>query len=832
MDKKMIGEILKNNEEFINSIWQKKYFLENETSVDDVRKRFEKTLQNHLKENKSKMIFTTPEKFVSETLFNTFIPGGSILFGFGNPANVSMSNCYYLHIRHDTLEAIGQTLTENMRTFSWRGGVGNTFEVLRPKGDKVNNAAKTSTGSVSFMPLFSLATQTIGQNGRRGASIFTHAIWHPDVVDFIISKAFPEKVFERNKTTNELPSISGANISVKITDSFMRAVKNDEMWQFVFPDMDKVPSDIYDVQWNGDIDEWVAKGYPVKFFNKMRARDLFRMIAEGAWTYAEPGVVFWDNIINNTPMAVIPKLKPRGLNPCGEQILPDGGSCNLGSLVLHRFVKNPYTEKAEFDWKQFTETIKQAVEFMDIVIDMNKHPLEIQKEIDQYGRKIGLGITGLGDMLAMLGYKYGSKEALEFTEQLMVYKAYIETLTSIELAKEKGSCPVFYDVDADIWNEYAEHKYWKQIDEKARELHITPADFPTISTLLKEHGIRNIGLSTVAPNGSISILMDTCTSGVEPLFSFEYYRKSNLFNEPIRIIHPPLFTWLAKNRPEDLDLSKDELLEKYNYVEAHQLDWKQRIDMQSVLQKYTTDSISSTVNLPNETTVEEVEQIYEYAWERNLKGVTVYRAGCALEGILKTSDEASKIKEEQDEFYTIWKQHKENKVFESVELPSEYPMQGYKLKAEGKKWYLHVAFKDKKKKRPFAIFVTTNHPEPTILTNNALQVLEDLARKEGIPEDKIEKNKKKMAGQNNVNKLARSLGLLLRHNVPIKDIVEALDTVENIPVGSFLFRIKKFLSEFIEDGETSANKCPECGSQLIYSEGCLKCPNCGWSKCG
>ncbi|MGB9674613.1 MAG: adenosylcobalamin-dependent ribonucleoside-diphosphate reductase [Nanopusillaceae archaeon] len=507
--------VKKENDMFIETIIRKKYCHDNENSLKDIKERFRKVLSK-VKD------FTDVDYFIDEMLFNTFIPGGSIIYGFGSEKNISMSNCYYIPILEDSIEGISKAMSENMKVFSWRGGVGNSFEILRPKGSPVNNAAKTSTGSVSFMPLFSNATQTIGQNGRRGASIFSHAIWHPDILDFIKSKAHPEEVFEKDLLNNTLPKITGANISVKLTDEFMKAVENDDDWNLVFPDL-KDPN--YS-SWNGDIKEWKGS---IKVYKTVKARDLMKLIAESAWNYAEPGVLYWDTVVNNTPMSVIPQLKPRGVNPCGEEILADYDSCNLGAMVLYKFVKNPYTPKASFDYERFKKDVQLAVEFMDIVLDMNKHPLKEQNEINMYGRKIGLGITGLADMLAMSNEIYGSDSSLNLVRDVLSRKAIYEVDKSISLAITKGMCPAL--TNSKLRTEFSKHKYFKNLENISKKAGIVSYNIPD---KIKTYGLRNISLSTIAPTGTISIVMGNCTSGIEPLFSFEYYRKSNLIDKKVR----------------------------------------------------------------------------------------------------------------------------------------------------------------------------------------------------------------------------------------------------------------------------------------------------------
>jgi ribonucleoside-diphosphate reductase alpha chain len=790
MDQKDIDAITSEKEQMINSILKQKYCHNNENSIQDIKQRFSKTLEK----NQFHSIFEKETNTtIIDILFDTFIPGGSIIFGFGSNRNASLSNCYFVPIQEDSIEGIGKALTENMRVFSWRGGVGNSFEILRPKGTKVNNAANTSSGSVSFMPLFSTATQTIGQNGRRGASIFSHAIWHPDVIDFIKSKSHPEEVFERDTLNNTLPKITGANISVKITGNFMKAYEANAFWQLIFPD---VEYENYTSEWKGDLSTY--KG-PIKTYNIIKAKDLMKQIATSAWTFAEPGVLFWDNILKNTPMAVFPQFVPNGVNPCGEQILPDYGSCNLGAMVLHNFVENPYTSKAKFNFEKFQRHVKLAVEFMDFVISVNKHPLARQNKIDQLGRKIGLGITGLGDCLAMLNLDYGSKESLDMIEKIMSTKAYFEIIASLELAKKLGPAPIFKKKNINnLKHDFAYHLYFQKVNEVARKFITSERN---LSEEIETYGLRNVSLSTVAPTGTTSIIMNNCTSGIEPLFAFSYYRKSKLIDHEIRVIHPILFDYLVKNNPKDLDLSTEELVKKYHYVESHTLNYKQRIEVQSLCQRYVTDSISSTVNLPENTTVEQIEDLYVYAYHKGLKGITVYRDNCSLGGILNTENK----KEE----------HKEKT--QKLQLSSKEKSTRYQVK-----W-----------KNTIKTYITVTENEDGI----PVEVFTKVPKEAGLEKDTFNPALY-LERQSYWDSLCRLTSLLLRYQIPLSDIIKQLDKSSYSMYDLPAILKRTLLDGVKEKGAKDQNpqkltKCPQCGEKAYVNEnGCGICYSCGYSKCG
>lgn len=776
MDKDELMSIKDENDYFIKTIIKKKYCHEGENGLDDIKERFRRTLKS--------TDFSNVDYFVDNVLFNTFIPGGSIIYGFGSNKNISMSNCYFIPIEEDSIDGIGKAISRNMKVFSWRGGVGNSFEILRPKGSKVNNAANSSTGSVSFMPLFSNATQTIGQNGRRGASIFSHAIWHPDIEDFIKSKAYPEEVFTRDILNNTLPKITGANISVKLTNDFMEKVETDEDWNLVFPDInDKNYS-----KWNGDLSEWKGS---INTYKIVKSSSLLKLIAESSWKYAEPGVLFWDNVIDDTPMSVVDRLKPRGVNPCGEEILANYDSCNLGAMVLYKFVDNPYSKSSKFNLDMFKKHVRLAVEFMDIVLDLNKHPLEEQNEINKYGRKIGLGITGLADMLAMLSSVYGSDESINITRDILSRKALEEVKESIELAIKKGPCEALLDLKTR--KRFANHKYFKRLSEIYKdELEVS------LDNLIVNHGLRNISLSTIAPTGTISIVMGNCTSGIEPLFSFEYYRKSTLLDKQVRVIHPILFNYLLENNPSDLDLPKDQLMKKYNYIESHSLNYKKRIDMQSACQEFITDSISSTINLPKETTVEQIMDIYKYAYKKRLKGITIYRDGCDLSGILSQTENNT----ESDNKVIITKESIKN-----IEEARRYRV----------KW-----------KNNIKTYITV-----TLRDSNPIEVFAKVPKEAGLekgnfnPQAYLEK-------QGYWDALCRLISLDLRSGIPLEEIVKQLDR-SSYAMYDLPAIIKRILSQFLPKKSKESNQyeiCPECGEpSLTNQNGCEVCLNCGYSKC-
>ena len=789
MTEQEIETIKKVNEEFIYETLSKKYLHDGESSWEDICIRIDKTI-NIFREKFAK---SKKHKYINSNLFNQdllynamvnkrFIPAGSILYGFSpEDKNLSLSNCYYIPIEEDSIEGIGSAITNTMRTYSYRGGVGLSLETLRPKGSRVNNASKTSTGSVSFMPLFSQATQIIGQKGRRGAQMLSHHINHPDIVDFIKCKSSPNEVFEKDPLRPDfIPDISGANTSVKITDDFMRAVQEDKEW----------------------IMQYIVNNEVIQ--KKISAKELFKIIARSAWEYAEPGVLLWDTVLEDTPMAVFEELKPKGVNPCGEQILGDWQSCNLGSMFLHNYILKPYTAEADFNWSLFLMDIEQAVIFMNLIIDVNNHPLQKQNMVDRYGRKIGLGISGLGDCFAMMNLTYGSKKSLEFIKKVMIFKSYVEVNMSYNLAKKTNLvAEVFESSLKESKDKFFRHKHWKKIfDNKevidpfiTRNSDVTYIDY---DTFINDQILANVGLSTIAPNGTISIIANNCTSGLEPLYAFRYTRKSRIMDKTVEVVHPVLFDYLYHNAKNDLlTLSDKVILKKYNYIESADIPYMDRISVQSELQMYITDSISSTINLPKETTIEDMEKIYMSAWRHRLKGVTIYRNGCNLGGILDAKDTKPV-------------------VIEPAKLN------------DVEKAFRHKALWKRKVKTYITVTVDEN--------NVPLELFAKMPKEAGYENDTthIYDSVIYLERQAYWDSICRLSSYILRMGRPVGDIIKQLEkssyNMHDLP--ALLTRIM-YKYNVIDMSSITYTTCPECGKKKFFrTNGCNKCAECGYSTCG
>ena len=540
-----------------------------------------------------------------------FLFAGRILANRGlykEGVKITYSNCYVLEPPKDNLEDIFDTAKKLARTFSYGGGVGIDISNLRPKGSKVNNSAKNTTGAVSFMDLYSLTTGLIGQRGRRGALMISIDVNHPDIEEFIDIKT-------------DLTKVTKANISVRINDEFMKAVENNQGYMCKFI-VDETQEEI------------------VKNIN---ARNLFIKICKNNWDYAEPGILYWDKIKQYNLMSEDKTFKYSGVNPCAEEPLPSGGSCLLGSINLSEFVIQPFSINATFDINKFKSCVREAVVALNEVLDegINLHPLEEQKiSVDKY-RQIGLGVMGIADMLLKLNLKYGSDESIDVCDFIAKNMLNEAVKQSALLAKEKGA-----------FKEYKEEAIFKSpffinnVNEDIKEL-------------VKKYGLRNSQLLTIPPTGSISTMLGI-SGGIEPIFNLSYIRKTESLHD--EDVYYKVYTPIVREYMSINNISEEEDLPDI-FVSAMTLNYKERIKMQQIWQKYIDASISSTINIPYETTVEDVYEIYLNAWKAGLKGLTIFRDGCKRSGIL-INEKPSKEKKSDNKSINIDK--KENTIYKEV----------------------------------------------------------------------------------------------------------------------------------------------------------------------
>ena len=669
-----------------------------------------------------------------------FVPGGRVLFGAGQTRKSTLLNCYFFSIREDSIEAIFDWCKEAARTYSYGGGVGTDISVLRPRGSPVNNSAIYSSGAVSFMELLSTTTGTIGQAGRRGALMITIRVDHPDVMEFINVK-------------KDLKKVNYANISVKITDDFMRAVETDGDFLLHF------------------------KNEKVEVNRTVRARDVWKSLIKGAWQSAEPGVLFWD-AIKRYSTTEYNGMEVQGVNPCSEQTLESYGCCCLGSVNLSAFVKEPFTERASIDWDGLTRATQYGVRFLDNVLDYNaeRHPLPQQKGASLHSRRVGVGITGLGDMLIKLGLKYDEDSTIEFVDHLFERVKNVIYDYSTELANEKGSFPAF---DAE---KHLAQPFVSKLDEKVKEK-------------IRTQGIRNAAITTIPPVGSGSILAGT-SSGVEPVFALFYTRRSKSLSEgEFKVFHPLVREYMSATGARD-----ERELPNY-FVTAHEIKPEMRVKMQATIQKHIDTAISSTVNLPEDITPEEVEKIYLLAWRMGCKGITVYREG-SREGILETEKVVKKVEAPKVEF-------ERPKMMEGRTIKLRLPQGG--------------------------LYVTAN------MGNGELKEVFVTLGKSGGDE------------KADAEALGRLISLYLQHGGDIQNVIFTLKGIkgkyvswdEGTQLQSIPDAIAKALelltlnhvvkeSGFPSEGNPKSlgGTCPDCHENtLVFENGCYHCGSCGYSKC-
>lgn len=693
-----------------------------------------------------------------------FLFGGRILSNRGvTDERVSYSNCYVISPPEDNLESIYDTCYKLARTYSVGGGCGIDISKLAPKGAKVRNQAKTTSGAVSFMNTFSHITEQICQNGRRGALMISIDCTHPDLEDFISIK-------------NDLTKVTSANISVRVSNDFMNAVVEDRDWRLYFH--------------RPETGETIEK--------TVKAKEIFHLLCKNNWNYAEPGILFWDNITNYNLNSNNASFKYAGVNPCAEEPLPAGGSCLLGSMNLAAYV----TDEGVFDFSSFTNDVNIAVRALNEVLEegLLKHPLVEQQETVRNWRQIGLGIMGLADMLIKLGVTYGSDTALSICNTVASIFARSAIKASSELAAETQPFPKY---DPNLFGTSFMQTLFS--DEEIEDL--------------KSRGLANSQILTIAPTGTLSTMLGI-SGGIEPIFANYYTRTTkSLHGEDVQY---KVYTPIVKEYMQEHNITDDKDLPEFFITSAH-LDYHNRIDMQAVWQKYIDASISSTINLPKETTVEQVEDLYTYAWKQGLKGVTIYRAGCAREGILveDTSNDTSKEAEPKKT---------SDKWFDSI-IPISRKQMGT---THGSTYC--------KKCACGTLYITLNRDS----TGNVVESFVHTS-KGGIC-------------QANISAINRMISLALRSGVKVDEIIDQLKGItcpactkqiakgEDISGISCPDIIAKTLKEFCNTDEIkeqtapskrkillenkkSSIKCPDCGETLIHDGGCITCTNCGWSKC-
>jgi ribonucleoside-diphosphate reductase alpha chain len=823
-------------DELAANVWLNKYALKDskgnvyELTPDDMHKRLAHEIARI--EKKYPNPLSAEEIYDLLKDFRYIVPQGSPMAGIGNDFQISsLSNCFVIgnEGNSDSYGGIMKIDQEQVQLMKRRGGVGHDLSHIRPTGSPVKNSALTSTGIVPFMERYSNSTREVAQDGRRGALMLTISIKHPDAENFIDAK------MEKGKVT-------GANVSVKIDDEFMQAVKDDK------PYIARYPIDSDEPVYTKEID----------------ARKLWKKIIHNAWSSAEPGILFWDTIAREAVPDCYSDLgfKTVSTNPCGEIPLCPYDSCRLLAINLYSYVENPFTEKASFNSDLFSKHVHYAQRIMDDIIDLETEKIDaILAKIDSdpedetvksvernlwlnirektlQGRRTGIGITAEGDMIASLGSRYGTKEATDFSVEVHKLLAIEAYRSSVDLAEERGSFPIF-----DIERE-KENPFVGRIRETA----------PKIYEKMKRVGRRNIALLTIAPTGSVSICTQT-TSGIEPayLVSYKRRRKVNPNDKDVKVtfvdevgdaweeynvFHPKFEIWLQVNGydVDEVKMMDDAKLQDvikespYHKATSNDVDWVEKVRMQGEVQKWVDHSISVTVNLPKEVTEDLVSKVYLTAWESGCKGMTIYRDG-SRDGVLISNEDK---KEKTVEF-------KETKA---PPRPKKLDADIVRFQNDYEKWVAVVGLLDGK---PYEIF-----------TGKADEFyLPPYVNKGFVIRQKFEEDTRARydfqfvdkAGYNvTIEGLSRSfqqeywnyaklISGILRHGMPLPYAINLVDNLnfDNDSINTWKNGVVRALKKFIPDGTVDKKStCPECHTEesLMYKEGCLVCQECGYSKCG
>lgn len=711
-----------------------------------------------------------------------FLFGGRILSNRGldkEGRKVTYSNCYVVDPPEDNIESIFDCAKKLARTYSYGGGCGVDISRLSPRGARINNAAKETSGSVSFMELYSLVTALIGQNGRRGALMISIDCSHPDVEEFIDLKTDLEKVTK-------------ANISVRIHEDFMEAVKKNEDYLLH-----------YTREATGQVIE-----------KQVNARDLFRKIAETNWDYAEPGALFWDRIEGWNLLSNTKEFSYAGVNPCAEEPLPAGGSCLLGSINLSAFVTDPFTDHAQFDFEGLKHCVEVSVGALNEVLEegLPLHPLQEQQESVAKWRQIGLGIMGLADCLIKLGLAYGEEDAVVMCDKIGFAMADSAIAASAKLAKEKGAYPAC-EIDEVMSTPY----FLANTTEKTREL-------------VKKYGLRNSQLLTIAPTGTLSTMLGI-SGGIEPVYANYYERKTESLHGTD--VYYKVYTKIVETYMKQFGIKSDAELPDY-FVTAMTLDYRQRIDMQSIWQQHIDASISSTVNVPNGFTVEETEGLYMYAYEKGLKGITIFRDGCKRIGILNTD-----MKKEKKEV-TAGEGLKRGEILLVTD-----DVVGKKRKLVTGCGSLHcIALFDP---NTGALLETYLSKGSTGGCNNFMvglsrmisisarggisieTIVDQLNSSGSCPSYTARRVTRKDTSRGACCPMAVGNALMDMYN----EMQEELAAKENCESEKPVKKVKKVPKPKAVSTEMDKDKmyCPECGEPLVFEEGCNICKSCGWSKC-
>ena len=821
------------NDELAANVWMNKYALRDGDAIYELNPDM---MHRRLAAEFARIERNYPNPLSEEAIygllkdFRYIIPQGSPMSGIGNNYQVvSLSNCFVIGNpeNSDSYGGIMKIDQEQVQLMKRRGGVGHDLSHIRPYGSPVKNSALTSTGIVPFMERFSNTTREVAQGGRRGALMLSISIKHPDAERFIDAK------LEQGK-------ITGANISVKITDEFMQCVKSGTPFVQQYPIDSPTPA--------------VRK--------EIDARLLWNKIINNAWSSAEPGVLFWDTILRESVPDCYSDFGYRTVstNPCGEIPLCPYDSCRLQAINLYSYVENPFTADAHFDFDLFRKHVTMGQRMMDDLIDLELEKVDkILEKIDSdpepeelktvernlwlnikmkclEGRRTGFGITAEGDMLAALGLRYGSDEATAFAVKVHRTLACAAYDSSVTLAQERGAFPL-YDAEREKSNPFI--------------MRLAEAE-PEMYRRMVQYGRRNIAMLTIAPTGTVSICTRT-TSGIEPVFLVSYKRRKKInpndkdtsthkviqdpngdYFEEYTVFHPKFIDWLRINHydveavTEMGDKELAEVIAKSPYLGATSadIDWVNKVKMQGAIQKWVDHSISVTVNIPKETSREVVSDIYMTAWEAGCKGCTIYREG-SRSGVLVSNSEAKANEQHFGET-------------KAPKRPKKLECEIVRFKNDKEDWIAVVGMFEG---RPYEIF--TGRAENFLLPKWVESGWVIRTKEQGDEHARYDfqfldkdgykvtiEGLSRMFSQEYWN-YAKLISGILRHGMPIANVVNLIGKlnfdVESINTWSS--GVCRALKRYIKDGAKAGETCPKCGQELVYSNGCKECKHCGWSKC-
>jgi len=822
-------------------VWSNKYALKD--SYGNVYELTPDDMHHRLAREIARIERNYPNPLTEDELFELFrnfkyiVPQGSPMTGIGNEHQIaSLSNCFVIGFDgdSDSYGAIIKIDEEQVQLMKRRGGVGHDLSHIRPKGSPVKNSALTSTGIVPFMERYSNSTREVAQDGRRGALMLSVSIKHPDSETFIDAKM-------------ESGKVTGANVSVKIDDDFMKAVMTNQPYKQQYPTSSDNP--------------WFVK--------EVDANIIWKKIVHNAWQSAEPGILFWDTIIRESVPDCYADLgyKTVSTNPCGEIPLCPYDSCRLLAINLYSYVVNPFTKDAYFDFELFNKHSQLAQRIMDDIIDLEMEKIDaiIQKidsdpedddiKLTEYqlwekiktktgeGRRTGVGTTGEGDMLAALGLRYGTDEATDFSENVHKTLALAAYRSSVTMAKERGAFKVFE----------AKREENNPFIQRMKE-----ADEALYKDMVK-FGRRNIACLTIAPTGTTSIMTQT-TSGIEPVFMPVYTRrrKVNPNDKNVRVdfidengdsweeyvvFHHKFVTWMEANgHPTAKHYTQDEvekLVQESPYYKAtaNDVDWLKKVQMQGKIQKWVDHSISVTINLPNNVDEELVGKLYEEAWRVGCKGVTVYRDGSRSGVLIAATDKKEEAKDGKTVCFPYDEEH--------FVRPKELDCDVVRFQNAKDKWIAFVGLKDGK---PYEIFTGLADDEEGILLPKTVtegRIIKTVDENGNKRYDFQFQNKRgyKTTVEGLSHKFdkeywnyAKLISGVLRYGMPIDQVIKLVAglQLDSESINTWKVGVERALKKYIPDGtQIAGQECPSCGQKtLVYQEGCLTCKNCGYSKCG